>query len=145
MRLGLEEFLLTRRLPVAVLVALLTVLAARAYSGFAIENGLDAWFGADDADYQRYSQVRDVFEVQESLFVVVEAADVFRPDVLRRIDRLTRAAATRPEIRRVTSLTSIEDITGTPDGVRVAPLVDMAALAETDVAALRARVLADPF
>jgi predicted RND superfamily exporter protein len=145
MRLGLEEFLLTRRLPVAILVALLTVLAARAYSGFTVENGLDAWFDAGDADYQRYTHMRDVFEVQESLFVVLQAADVFQPDVLRRIDRLTRAVEARPEIRRVTSLTSIEDITGTPDGVRVAPLVDMDALTEVDVAALRARVLADPF
>lgn len=145
MRLGLEEFLLTRRLPVALLVALLTVLAALAYARFGVENRIDAWFDASDADYQRYRHVRDVFDMQESLFVVVETADVFSRDVLGRIDRLTRAAEARPDIRRVTSLTSIEDITGTPDGVRVAPLVDLGALGERDLSELRARVLTDPF
>ena len=145
MRLGLDEFLLTRRAPVAVLVGLLTVLAALAYSRFEVENRLDAWFDADDPSYQVYVQVRETFEAQDALFVVVRTDDVFTADVLERIDRLTRDAEAHAAVSRVTSLTNIEDITGSAAGVEIAPLVAMDTLATLDLAALRARVLADPF
>jgi hypothetical protein len=145
MTAGLAALVLRARWPILAAVVVLTVLAVAAYSRLGVENNIDAWFSASDPEYRRYREFRERFETEETVFIVVHAPDVFARPVLERIDRITRALVARPEITRVTSLTNIEDITGTPDGIEVAALVPRLDIDGDALAALRARVLADPF
>ena len=141
-----EDIVLRGRWYVLAAVAAVTVLAAVAYSHLRVENNLEAWFSPHNPDFIRYREFRDRFQTDETIFVVVNAPDVFTADVLGRIDRISRALEKLPGVTRVQSLTNIEDITGTTDGIRIDPLVsagdghDARALV-----ALRQRVLADPF
>jgi hypothetical protein len=141
----LEDLVLRGRWLVLAVVVVTTVLAAAAYSSLRIENTIDAWFSASDPGYQRYKRFRERFETEETFFVVVRAPDVFAADALARIDRITSTLAAQPQVTRVVSLTSIEDIRGTATGIVVEPLVPSPDGSGLDGGALRHRVLSDPF
>jgi predicted RND superfamily exporter protein len=141
----LAEVVLRRRGSIFAVVTALTVLAVVGYSRLRVENNIAAWFAPDDPGFVRYLEFRGRFETEDLLVAAIGAPDVFTRDVLGRIDRLTHAAKALPGVVRVTSLTSIEDLRGTPDGLEIEPLVADPALDDAALAALRRRVLADPF
>lgn len=140
-----EDIVLRGRWYVLAAVAVVTALAAVAYSRLDVENNLDAWFASSDPEFVRYREFRDRFQTDETIFVVVHAPDVFTPHVLARIDRISRALEELPNVTRVLSLTNIEDITGSAEGIRIDPLVPAIGRDGSALAALRERVLADPF
>jgi predicted RND superfamily exporter protein len=140
-----EDVVLRGRWYVLAAVAAVTVLAGAAYARLNVENNLDAWFAESEPEFVRYREFRDRFQTEETLFIVVHAPDVFAPDVLARIERISRALEDLPQVTRVQSLTNIEDITGTGEGIQIDPLVPSVGRNGPALAALRARVLADPF
>jgi predicted RND superfamily exporter protein len=141
----IEDVVLRGRWYILAAVALVTALAAVAYSRLSVENNLEAWFAPGDPEFVRYREFRDRFETDETIFVVVHAPDVFAPEVIARIDRLSRTLEELPGVTRVQSLTNIEDITGTTEGLLIDPLVPADGRDSQAMAALRRRVLADPF
>jgi predicted RND superfamily exporter protein len=145
MAFRVEDVVLRGRWWVLAAVAAVTVLAAAAYARLNVENNLDAWFSASAPEFIRYREFRERFQTEETVFIVVHAPDVFTPDVLARIDRISRALEELPQVTRVQSLTNIEDITGTAEGIQIDALVPTVNSNGPALAALRERVLTDPF
>jgi predicted RND superfamily exporter protein len=141
----LEGIVLRYRAAILAGVAVVSVLAAIAYWDLRVENKIDSWFPESDPDYVQYREFRDLFQSEETLFVVLHAPDVFTRDVLGRIDRLTRSIETLPQVTRTLSLTNIENITGSTEAIFVDPLVPALDLDDRALAELRRRVLSDPF
>jgi predicted RND superfamily exporter protein len=79
------------------------------------------------------------------LLVLVEARDVFAPDVLRFVGELTRRAARLAGVRRVESLTTLSDLGNTEEGaIDTRPLFGQLPPDSGALAALRVRALASP-
>ena len=71
----LDELVLSGRTVILAVVTILTALAAVSYWRLEVENSVDAWFAESDPDYQRYNEFRELFEADETLFVVLRAPD----------------------------------------------------------------------
>lgn len=140
-----EEIVLRGRGPILAAIAVVSLLAAVSYSRLEVANNIDAWFPPDDPDYLRYRDFRERFEGEDTLYVVIRAPDLFTHEALARIDTLTRTIARLPQVTRTLSLTNVEDVRGTAEGIEIAPLVPTPELDGPALRALRARVLADPF
>lgn len=108
-------------------------LTPRGHPYMQIDDRLSALFGAEQTSV---------------LAVGVAEGDVFRPDVLARIERLTRAVEALPEVvpSSVLSLASprVVVLDPTPDGVRVAPLMEEVPRDPAALRALRDRVFSHP-
>jgi predicted RND superfamily exporter protein len=89
-----------------VLAALLTVIAAAVATRISFNNSIDIWFLEDDTDVRDYKHFHDRFGGDEIAIVGVFAADVFHPDCLSVIERITQAAADAPFAQKSVSLTS---------------------------------------
>lgn len=85
-----------------------------------LEDNTDSWL--DDADQTKkdMNRFKDKFGNDSSILVLVEADDVFTPEVLDAIQRLgTRLENEVPFANKVTSLTSLSISTGTEDGFEI--------------------------
>lgn len=91
---------------ILVLAALLTVVAAAVASRISFNNSIDIWFLEDDAEVRDYKQFHDRFGGDEIAIVGVFATDVFHPDCLSVVERITGAAADAPFAQEALSLTS---------------------------------------
>jgi hypothetical protein len=89
--------------------------------------------------------LRRDFPSDELLTVVFQGDDLFSLQFLRRLDALSTRLAENPLVDRVTSMTTMEHISGTADGFAVGRLIDVGRLRKDDPAAVRARVMADRF
>jgi len=116
--------LLRHRRIVAVVIGLITVLALASTLRLRFENSIDTWFLDDDPDVVTYNAFLDHFEADEITILALLCDDVFAPDALAAIDRITRAAEQAPHTHRVRSLTNIEIARVIDDGIAIGPLVD---------------------
>jgi len=91
--------------------------------------------GTDPA-VQFYEQTKERFGNDELTMIVVKADDVFTPKVLDSIDHLSEGVTDIPEVVRVDSLTTVNNIRGEEGSVAVGPL--LAGVDVTDPTALRA-------
>jgi predicted RND superfamily exporter protein len=103
---SLVRVILGRPNTILVLAALLTVIAAAVATRISFNNSIDIWFLEDDTDVRDYKHFHDRFGGDEIAIVGVFAADVFHPDCLSVIERITQAAADAPFAQKSVSLTS---------------------------------------
>ncbi len=133
---------LTYRKTILLAIALVTALAASALPGARFDNALDVWFLEDDPALVAHRELVDTFSSDELVVIGLEAPDVFAPDVLEVIDRVTRAIAEAPHVEKVFSLTNIESIASTDDLLEIGELIEFPIVPET-LPALRKRALAN--
>lgn len=123
----------------AAITLLLGVFAARVRLDAAIDNLLPR----DDPDRQYYETVKAAFGSDEATVIGV-FGDVFSPETLATIDRLSRQIAAFDGVREVISLTTVKGVTSGELGLRVGPLLRNLPRTAEEAAAFRAQVLADP-
>jgi predicted RND superfamily exporter protein len=100
--------------------------------------------GGDPAIAYYESQI-ERFGTDELTLIVIKAGDVFTPEVLATVERLSDAVAQIPEVTRVDSLTTVNDIRGEGDWVSSRPLVRGAIPQDRDeLQSLRAHALRSP-
>ncbi len=116
---------LTYRKSVLMLIVAVTALAATALPGARFDNALEIWFVEDDPALVAHRELIDTFTSDELIVVGLEAHDVFSPDVLAVIDRVTLAMAEAPHVEKVFSLTNIESVTGNDDSLEIGDLIEM--------------------
>jgi len=89
---------------------------------------------------------REQFESEEFVVLVFKSGDLFTPESLSTIQRLTRGLEGVDSVERVTSLTNVEEIRTMADGaVEVVPLVGEESPVDPRMReALRERVLSNP-
>ncbi len=136
------HYCLSYRKTVLIVIALITAVAASALPNARFDNALDVWFLEDDPALVAHRELIDTFSSDELVVIGIEAPDVFAPDVLEVIDRVTRAVEEAPHVEKVFSLTNIESITSTGDLLEINELVELP-IAPESLPALRARALAN--
>lgn len=128
-----------------VIVALLHAGSLWLLGGLRLNNAPEVYYRADSPAVQLRDALRRDFPNDEVLTVVFQGPDLYGRDTLQRIDTLARALERDPLVDRVTTVMSLERISGSEDGFAVEPLVDPASLAATTREATRERVLSDRF
>ena len=132
---------------VVLVLLVLTGLLLGSQTPTEFDNSLTIWFLDDDPDVRSYNEFLELFETDEFLAVGVVADDVFQPDALADIDRLTTALSELERVLRATSLTSAEsvELVEDEDGrtLRTFQLMEEFPDSPEAVEALRARVRGD--
>jgi predicted RND superfamily exporter protein len=91
--------------------------------------GMKARFGSDDLVI---------------VALVPEGGDVFTPRALQKLSAMTRALQALPGVAEVKSLATANYVEATPAGVSIAPLFRDVPAGASELAAIRAKALADP-
>ena len=136
------RFCLTYRKTVLFIIAAITVLAASQLPKARFDNALEIWFLDDDPTLLGHQKLLDTYGSDELIMIGLEAPDVFAPDVLAVIDRVTRGVKNAPHVEKVFSLTDIESITGDDGMLEVGKLIEMP-VDPAELPAIRERALAN--
>lgn len=138
----LQRYRLLSTLVFATISAVMVSFAVRARSDFTVQE----LFASADPEIAFLERFRAIYGADDDLIVlVVQAQDVFKGDVLKHIEELTRSLAALKVIRHVESLTTISDLGELGAGVIDTRAVyhDIPSDAKT-AAARRRRVLGSP-
>ncbi|MCU0922675.1 MAG: MMPL family transporter, partial [Burkholderiaceae bacterium] len=131
-------------------VALAIVVAVNVASVFLvlrlqINNAPEVYYASDAPAVLLRGELRREFPSDEVLTVVFQGQDLYGRDFLTRLDRLGTILQRHPLVDRVTSVTSMERISGSADGFAVERLADPGRTKDATPEALRERVLGDRF
>ena len=139
----LADSAIRRRRVVILAVAALTLLAAYGATKVRLNADFSTYLDESTPLVQAYNYVGETFAGNSIGMVLVTAPDVFAPDVLGLMDRLTVAYGDVEGIEYVTSLTDVIDFKKTEWGLDVGPLISPGQLPRTRQAAdsLKARVM----
>jgi hypothetical protein len=132
--------------PVAlILVILINALSLTQLPNLRLNNAPEVYYEPGSPAVVLRDKLRRDFPSDELLTVVFQGDDLYGRDFLTRLDGLTRKLQAHPMVDRVTSVTTMERISGTADGFAIEPLVDVKRLAQASPDVLRKRVLNDRF
>jgi hydrophobe/amphiphile efflux-3 (HAE3) family protein len=133
---------LTYRKTILVALAAYTALTVSRLPDLQFNNALSTWFVDGDPALVAHQRFRETFGSDEIVVIGLEAADVFAPETLERIGRVTRAVEQAPHVEKVFSITNIESITGRGDVLEIGDLVEFP-LDPAKLPLVRARALAN--
>ncbi len=136
------NFCLTYRKSILLALVAITAVAASALPGVRFDNALEIWFVENDPALLAHRELIDKFGSDELVVIGVEAPDVFAPETLEVIDRVTRAVEEAPHVEKVFSLTNIESMTGRDDMLDISDLIEFP-LDPEQLPAVRERALAN--
>jgi len=146
-------FRLVARRPRAVLLAtaLLTLAAAQGIVDLRtgeprlwVDPSIDRLLPEGDPDVAFYEHVREVFGNDEIVLATLEAPDVFEPDVLRRVARISERLAGLPGVDRVLSLSTALDVRGVDGDLQIESFLDPLPETPEEADAVRAAVARNP-
>lgn len=114
------------RYPRALLVvlAVLTALVASEARHTRFDASIKSFILDNDRAYAFYNQYKRTFGQDDILVVAFQDCDIFTPENLRLIRRLTERIESVDNVYDVRSITNAEYIRSTPDSFEAAPLVD---------------------
>jgi predicted RND superfamily exporter protein len=130
------------RLTLAV-IAVLTLGLGLFATRIRIDPSIDNLMPAHDAARQYYETVKTIFGSEEASVIGV-FGDVFTPETLASIDRLSTQLAQLRGVREVLSLTTVKGVETDEFGLRIGRVVRAVPKTAEAAAALRAKVLGDP-
>ncbi len=138
MFIGLGRAIVRLRIPL--LVALLVTTGVLAFSAKNVKFDFSprSIFLTADEEVRFLAEHRDIFGDEDAiLMVLVEAPDVFAPDVLETITEITDRVEEIDHVEQALSLTNMVEIGGMPGMITVSKLIDDLPESPGDVAALR--------
>lgn len=121
---GWTRFCLGYRKTILVVLAAITALTVSQLPKARFDNAVEVWFVDDDPALLAHRRLLTTFGSDELVVAGIEADDVFAPELLAKIDRVTRAVEQAPHVEKVFSLTNIESITGANDMLEVGELIE---------------------
>ncbi|MEE8312185.1 MAG: MMPL family transporter [Candidatus Binatia bacterium] len=139
---GLGDLCLRYRKTVLLAVAAVSAFTLGQVIDVRFDNAIEIWFVDKDPALVAHQRLIDTYVSDELVVVGVEAPDVFAPEVLDAIDRMTRAIEVAPYVEKVTSITNIESITGQDDLLEIGDLIEFP-LDPATLPAIRERALAN--
>lgn len=127
------------------LVALLSVPFALFATRARIDSSPETLVDPNDPETRFYEEAKQLFGSEEVDVVAIVADDVFRRETLEKVRTLSERLKKVRGVGDVLSLSTVESIVSGPEGaVEVAPVMDTVPATPEAIAALKARVLADP-
>lgn len=100
--------------------------------------------GPNHEGWEFYQLARRIFGNDETIMVAIDASDVFSPQAIDLISRLTDRLSKVPGVQSVVSLTNALTIRATEYGMDIAPMMEKTPETAEDYDELRANVLANP-
>jgi uncharacterized protein len=145
------RFVTSRPLSVLALLALTTVVALHGivdlrtgHVRLEVDPGIDRLLPEGDEERRFYERARKLFGNDQTLLLVLETDDVFRPEALAQVQRITRRAEDIPGIERVISLASASQIEDRDGDIYVGPFFEEVPTSVGALSALRAAVQVHP-
>lgn len=131
-------------------IALLVVVFVHLVSGLCllklrIDNAPDVYYTPGSPAVEIRDRLRASFPTDETMIVAFVGDDLYEASRLRQLHDFGERLKQHPLIERVSSITSIERISATPDGFTVGPLVDVETLDGRTPAGILRAVVADRF
>jgi len=132
--------------PLAVL-AVLSVLVASVFAlnNLRFNNSPEVYYPTDAPAVLLRDELRRDFPGDEVLTVIFRGNDLYEREFLQRLSSLTEALRRSPEVDRVTTITTLERISGSDDGFAVEKLLSPEMIRSDTPAQLQARVMGDRF
>jgi len=127
-----------------ILIVALTVPLAWCARGLRIEGAVADLLPAHDEARAYYDEVRTLFGSDEATLVGVFANDVFSPEVLAAIDRVSTRLGAIDGVREVISLTTAKGVDSDELGLRVGRLLQTLPKTPEAAAEFRRKMLANP-
>ncbi|MBW2314465.1 MAG: MMPL family transporter [Deltaproteobacteria bacterium] len=109
-----------------------------------VDPSINRLLPTDDPDVAFYEHVREVFGNDEIVLVALEAPDVFEPDVLRRVARITDRLGDIDGVDRVLSLSTALDIRGIDGDLLIESFLDPMPKTAEEAEKVRAAVARNP-
>lgn len=110
-----------------------------------VRTSIDEFLNEHDETRARYNDFLSQFGRDDMIMLALTADDVFDPAFLRRLRELHEALEDEvPHLREVQSLITARETRGTADGLVVGELFEAWPESEAEIAAIRARALANP-
>jgi predicted RND superfamily exporter protein len=109
-----------------------------------IDTSFNRMLPSDDPAKKFYDRVRRIFGSDESMVVALVADDVFQPEHLETVVRLTQRISQLDGVHHVVSLANALNIRGVGNDLEIAPFISAHPGAQTDPAVLRREVLENP-
>ena len=109
-----------------------------------VDPGIDRLLPEGDEERRFYERARALFGNDQTLLLVLESEDVFQPEVLAQVQRITQRAEDVPGIERVISLASAAQIEDRDGDIYVGPFFEDVPTDAASLAALRSAVAAHP-
>ena len=129
----------------AVALGLFLVLASQGRH-LTIATSTESFFRKDDPTLVRYNAFRDQFGRDDVIVLALRPDRLFSGKTIAKIEALHRAIeAEVPHLEKVTSLVNIRSIRGQGDALVVGDLLEKRPETAAQMAALKRRVLSDPF
>ncbi|MBG7609227.1 MAG: MMPL family transporter, partial [Anaerolineae bacterium] len=100
--------------------------------------------GQDHEGWEFYQLSRKTFGNDETIMVAIDSGDVFSPESIDLISRLTAKLSKVPGAQSVVSLTNALTIRSTEYGIDITPMMEKAPETDEDYVALRQEVMANP-
>ena len=109
-----------------------------------VDPAIDRLLPEGDEERRFYDRARQIFGNDEFILLVLEADDVFRPEVLGDVQRITRRIEDLDEVYRVVSLSNATQVEGREGELYVGPFYDTPPDDPAELARLREQVLDHP-
>lgn len=135
------RYLLKNRLSIVLLTTLLSCFFLSQALKLSFDSSLDVWFLQDDPNLVTYHQFLERFNGDEVLVLGIFSDDVFSPNVISAIDRLTRKAGSLSAAHRATSITNVKVIDGESDFIEITPLITKNALTKQQAQQIKEKAL----
>ncbi len=139
----LAFYLRTPRLTLLV-IALATLFLGNAARTIQVDSAIDNLLPRDDADHDFYQEARRTFGSEEATVIGLFSDDVFSPESLAAIDRLSTDLAGIAGVREVLSLTTVKGVEAEDGAVRVGRMLRKLPADPEEARAYREKILAAP-
>jgi hypothetical protein len=140
----IAEAMLNRRWSILAALVALTLLFALQIPRIVFRISPEGMVVAGDPDTLAYARYVEAFGTDEIVLIALFCEDVFSYEALAAVERLTERIQGDENVRRVLSLSSVNDIRGGPDGIEIAPFFYDPPKTVSELERIRARVHANP-
>lgn len=106
-------------------------------------NGSPETLTREDQELEFFNEVRTTFGDDRVIIVALTTADVFTPEFIEKIDRLTRLLKSVNGVSDAISLTNLQAVRGSDDGIRIESLIPRGASADV-LQQLKREITVDP-
>ncbi|MGM0419567.1 MAG: efflux RND transporter permease subunit [Bacillota bacterium] len=125
------------------IVAVITLLAGVYAWQVEMTTDIKNFFPEDDPRVQTYEEVEEKFGGAENIMAALVADEIFTVEVLKSIESLSQKFQAVDGVNSIQSLTSVDDIKGSADGLSIEPLIQSIPSDPDELEQLKARVQND--
>ncbi len=127
----LAKFILKLKWPIIILAFLLTLFFGYQLTRIQVNSNVIDSLPANDSVVALFKSIGKQFGGNEMGMVIVKTDNVFKPDALKDLQKITETLDKVKGVASVTSLTNILDFDGVGDNFQVMPLINMQKLPQT--------------